>query len=134
MSYDTDEILTRLKDRPLKTAEVQNNKERLALTFEDGSVQAFDAHGDCCSHSWIEHLESPWDIEGALITGIEESDGVRDSLDNVCVDGEHYECLKFYRTIFHTTKGDIVVEYRNSSNGYYGGSLDDAGFSDGAQS
>lgn len=29
-----------------------------------------------------------------------------------------HECLQVYQTHFKTAKGDIVLEYRNSSNGY----------------
>ncbi len=35
-----------------------------------------------------------------------------------------FECLQIYKTTLKTDKGDCDVEYRNSSNGYYGGSLD----------
>lgn len=42
-----------------------------------------------------------------------------DMPDDVQEDGE----LKIYGCKISTTKGDIVIEYRNESNGYYGGNL-----------
>lgn len=33
------------------------------------------------------------------------------------------EYLQFYGFKIQTQKGDVVIEYRNSSNGYYGGNL-----------
>lgn len=39
------------------------------------------------------------------------------------VEDEEYEYLQFYGFKLQTEKGDVVIEYRNSSNGYYGGDL-----------
>jgi hypothetical protein len=51
------------------------------------------------------------------VTGIAEQDMGE-------TDGENsWDCIRVYQTSFATPKGEIVVEYRNSSNGYYGGWL-----------
>lgn len=34
------------------------------------------------------------------------------------------ECIKYYGFKITTSKGHIIIDYRNSSNGYYGGSLE----------
>jgi hypothetical protein len=34
-----------------------------------------------------------------------------------------HDCLQVYGLKVTTNKGEIVIDYRNSSNGYYGGNL-----------
>jgi hypothetical protein len=72
---------------------------------------------DCCSESWIEHLSIP--KLPATILSIEDKDfGRCDS------DGTRQEYDQKYSTILKTDQGDFEIEYRNSSNGYYGGWLE----------
>ncbi len=92
----------------------------LTFVFDDDSTATFETYADCCSSTWIEHLELPTDVEGATLIDVEDVGmGVSDD--------PSYECLQLYETRFKTDRGDIVVEYRNSSNGYYGGSLERVG-------
>lgn len=115
MSYWGDK--QKIIGRKLMSVRLDDAKDYLTLTFEDGGTKRYCVTGDCCSQSWIEHLEMPDDVAGATLLDIDESD---------CVEVEHpdHECLKVYRTTFKTDKGEVVLEYRNSSNGYYGGSLE----------
>lgn len=110
-------------DRPLARVVLSDDKERVEFHFESGEPQAFGAEGDCCSHSWIEHLEypgaGPESIVGARILDIMESNGPEPTAE----DKAAAECLETYATTFRTDRGDIVLEYRNDSNGYYGGYL-----------
>jgi hypothetical protein len=94
-----------------------NKNEDLMIACEDGSLFAAHVEGDCCSHSWIEHLTVPDDIQGAEILGITDSDTTLPD----GIDMSQYDCLQAYETRIRTTRGDIVMEYRNDSNGYYGG-------------
>lgn len=121
-----------LAGRKLVGVEVINDKTVLAFRFEDGDV-FYDCTGDCCSSSWIEHIELPNDIAGAEIVSVGEPpviDATDDDAKNPKIEGaseydpREHECLQVYQTVFGTTKGEIAVEYRNSSNGYYGGSLE----------
>jgi hypothetical protein len=62
-------------------------------------------------------------VDGATLLAVAESDPV----DDVCIK-DHGDCansdvLSVYQTTFRTNRGDIRVEYRNDSNGYYGGYL-----------
>ena len=36
---------------------------------------------------------------------------------------EEYVLIQFYGLKFTTDKGDLILDYRNESNGYYGGNL-----------
>lgn len=102
----------------LSSIELDPSRERITFHFLGGAKCSFRVESDCCSSSWIEHLELPDDIRGAYVMDVVDSDGV-------IVDHPDHECLKVYNTRFRTTMGDIVLEFRNSSNGYYGGSLSD---------
>jgi hypothetical protein len=108
----------------------------ITFTFEGGLKRRLGVEGDCCSQSWIEHLEMPNDVKGATILSVDEPE--MPSWDNHKCVGEDYslsdeenkaqgrcghDVLAVYHTRFRTDRGDIVLEYRNDSNGYYGGSL-----------
>lgn len=74
---------------------------------------------DCCSNTWIEGLELPALGFPAKVLGVEDLDLSSKTIDN---DPTH-DCLQFYGCKVITEKGELVVDYRNSSNGYYGGDL-----------
>lgn len=80
---------------------------------------------DCCSRSWIETIEAPNDLRGAEILDVVDSGACPDAegFEQSFVRSESGNELKVYSTTIRTTKGDVVIEYRNESNGYYGGSL-----------
>jgi hypothetical protein len=131
---DHEELFAGLDAAPLRAVELSPDKERITFTLESGASIAFGVEGDCCSHSWIEHLDVPPYVLGETITTVEGGDGVPWD-GHVCVPNEpdadgyaygnqcDHESLQVYSTRFRTAKGDIVLEYRNDSNGYYGGYL-----------
>jgi hypothetical protein len=110
---------------------INDNGERLAIVVGGTdfmvSVMLLEAEGDCCSNSWVEHVGNAeaghmaryhdWaevDMSpqaGSGLTGQEASD---------FSSGE----LKLYFFKLFTSKGEVLFEMRNSSNGYYGGSLE----------
>jgi hypothetical protein len=106
-----------------KLAGVRLNQSRTRVTFEfkDGHARTFGVEGDCCSSSWIEHLELPNRIDGATLLSVEDSAPITQDHAEHDDDGE----ISVYNTAFKTDCGEIVLEYRNSSNGYYGGYLTD---------
>ena len=76
---------------------------------------------DCCSESWVNHVESIDALIGHKVLGVEEFDmfgmlGVEPEPTKQEVDQ-----VMFHRIT--TDKGVCVIEFRNSSNGYYGGSF-----------
>lgn len=94
-------------------------KDNQAILFElaNGTQVKVLVDGDCCSHSWVEHIELPALGFPATVTAVIDQ-GQVDEKNN-----DEYECLRYYVTKIVTDKGEIVIDYRNSSNGYYGGSL-----------
>ena len=114
MSY-LDHIYKPLKDGVIREVKIEDQQFTIAL--ETGTQHTYGVEGDCCSYSWIEHMTVPDDIKGATILGVDEFE-----VDTPPgVDKSQFEVLQCYETRIKTTKGDIVLEFRNDSNGYYGG-------------
>ena len=103
-----------LVGKTITAIELADDKEALRFVLADGEcIVKCDA--DCCSHTWIEHIELPALGFPALVVAVDDLNMEPDSAEN----GE----LKFYGCKVTTDRGEIVIDYRNSSNGYYGGSL-----------
>ena len=76
---------------------------------------------DCCSETWIENIDLPvlgfpCTVVGAMHLDMPEG---RESEGD-----EPQEFIEFYGLKLVTNKGEIIIDYRNASNGYYGGSLE----------
>lgn len=113
-----------MRGRSLRRVSLSRDKTKITFEFEDGFKRSFGVSGDCCSDSWIEHLEQPKDVSGAIVVEVVHAD--IDAFDKKDEEtGLFSEYIQVYNTTFHTTRGDIVLEFRNSSNGFYGGYLVD---------
>lgn len=118
MSYKWDVLVGR------KILEIRDVGEGgFTLVFKDGSRAVFDVCGDCCSRTWIEHFEVPADIAGAVIVKCVHNTADWSNAEPTKT-GNYEEQMSYYDTRIVTNRGDIVCEYRNSSNGYYGGWLE----------
>lgn len=114
--------------RTLLGVELSEDRQHLTLRFADGEDR-YRADGDCCSSTWVEHLTVPDLGDGALVTGIKDS-----NWNSTPATPEQYEesrkhqewlgVLVVYQSAIVTTKGEVIIEYRNDSNGYYGGWLE----------
>jgi hypothetical protein len=98
---------------------IHRGDDYLYFTTDKG-VFKFVVDADCCSHTWINDLTGVSNVLGKQVTAVEDvEDG--SPLDNTMEGGEY---IQFYAKELRTTGGVLTVCYRNSSNGYYGGSLD----------
>lgn len=118
----------RMKGCVLSSVETEEGGNRVVIALADGSRRVYEVEGDCCSTSWVEHLTVPPDIAGATVLRIEERPqyGMQATEDQYAECKTHREwldVLKVYQTAIVTDRGEVVIEYRNNSNGYYGGSL-----------
>lgn len=86
------------------------NKESKFLIYE--------AYGDCCSSSWFNDLTG---VEALLERKVVSVESVE--LPDIQTDSE-YELIQAYGYKITTSKGYCDLVFRNSSNGYYGGSLE----------
>ncbi len=116
-------IEEKLIGKVLEAISLSDDKQKLSVTV-DGETLKYGVEGDCCSSSWIEHLEVPDGVIGSVITEIEEINmgEVGGSKDH-CERCKESDCLQLYQTLIKTQKGTVTLEYRNDSNGYYGGYL-----------
>ena len=98
--------------------EIKVNHDKTGVLFvtNEGDVMA-KCDADCCSFTWIEHMTLPALGCPALVTSVEDLDmpDLGDMPD--C------EVIAYYGCKISTNKGEIVIDYRNDSNGYYGGDL-----------
>lgn len=114
----------RLIGRTIKAVSI--SADRYCINFvTDGPEISFRACADCCSDSWIEHFEHDG-IVGALVLGVdqkrvESSSGLMPT--NYPEHQQEQDEVYFYEIT--TDKGSFAIEMRNSSNGYYGGWLDE---------
>ena len=102
--------------------------ERLVLLMQDAEPVILETESEGCSHldgtsyTWIESLDAPEALLGT-VTDVEEI--AMPDLGNI--DGTRYKGVdevKYYGLKITTDKGRCVIDYRNDSNGYYGGSLE----------
>jgi hypothetical protein len=103
-----------------KTIErIEMTSDKLALKFfiTGGEPIVAKADADCCSNTWIEHISLPYKGFPCVVISAEDVEmpdqGAQPDRDVIC----------YYGFKIQTDKGDMVIDYRNESNGYYGGSL-----------
>ena len=122
MSYDyrysDGNRIEKIAGHTITKVEISQSKEYLRITT-DRRTFVFEAKGDCCSHSWFEAIDDPQAMLGKVVE-VEEIDIPFSKTRPEQVD---YEYIQYYGVRFTTAAGRATVEYRNSSNGYYGGSL-----------
>jgi hypothetical protein len=91
------------------------------FSTDQGDVDYF-CFADCCSDSWINHINGVDELIGGTVADVEDIDFY--ALLKVEPEPTKQESdeVMFHR--IKTEKGMCTFEFRNSSNGYYGGSLD----------
>jgi len=95
---------------------IADDKKALLFVTSEGEQLIARVDADCCSHTWIESIEMP-----AL--GLPFTISAEESLElNSDLDTQGGE-MQFYGAKLITDKGDMIIDYRNESNGYYGGSM-----------
>jgi hypothetical protein len=97
---------------------VADDKESISFAIKDSDnpiVAECDA--DCCSHTWVESIEFPALGFPATVLSVEDLD-MPDLGDMPGCDVVAYYGFKII-----TDHGEIVIDFRNDSNGYYGGNL-----------
>ncbi len=94
---------------------VYSNQDKAIFRLSDGSLYGFYVEGDCCSSSWIESTNG--DLKGEVL------DVNQVDLPNVAEEEHGGELIQAYAIEVYTSLGGVyTIEFRNSSNGYYGGS------------
>ena len=95
---------------------IADDKKALKFDVADGDPVVVKADGDCCSSTWIEGVDMPGVLLGT-VSAVEDLE-----MPDLGSPGE-YEKIAYYGCKITTEKGSCVIDYRNESNGYYGGNL-----------
>lgn len=93
------------------------DKQAMKFEVEGAAPIVVRVDADCCSTTWIEYIETPENLIGT-VSAVEDLDMPQQEYDR-----EKFDCVSFYGCKIHTEKGSTLLDYRNESNGYYGGSL-----------
>jgi hypothetical protein len=112
-----------LENKKIMAVEMASDKKAMRFMIDGGGAIGATAiiaraDGDCRSSSWIEHVEMPAGGLPAMVLKVENID-----LPGSSDDDENFDCLQVYGLKIITNRGDMIIDFRNASNGYYGGSL-----------
>ena len=96
--------------------------DKMALLFEvaGGDPVRVLVDADCCSYSWIEHIELPALGFPATVSAVEDLYLDGPYTGNPTIDGD---VIAYYGCKITTDRGELLIDFRNDSNGYYGGNL-----------
>jgi hypothetical protein len=113
-------VLDVLVGKQVQELLMDEDREHIAFVTDQGRYD-FYCFADCCSESWINHVNFVDALIGGTVQSVDEVD--MHSLLQVEPEAtrQEHDQVMFYR--IHTDKGTCVLEFRNSSNGYYGGEL-----------
>lgn len=107
-----------LEGKMIVALEIASDNKAMRFLINGGDPIVAKADGDCCSSTWIEHVDLPARGFPANVLKVEPLE-----LPGSTTNEDDGDCLQVYGIQIVTDKGEIVIDFRNSSNGYYGGNL-----------
>ena len=105
-----------LVGKTIKSLKIAEDKTALFFETEQGDIKV-KCDADCCSFTWIEHIELP--ALGFPAKVISAEDLEMPDLGDM----PNCDVVAYYGFKIITDKGELILDYRNDSNGYYGGDL-----------
>lgn len=109
-------------DRILTGFEIDKDRAQITFMFTEGEPLVLKTSGDCCSATWIESVDDPEALKGRVL---DVQEIPMPDLGNIATEHrESVEEVQYYGLKVTTENGRAVIDYRNDSNGYYGGSLE----------
>ena len=120
MTYFSNCVMSNLVGKTVKALYVSDNQSRLVVVHNEGQAPYF-CDSDCCSETWIADLVGVSSLLGQTVLKAENMDLPRSDVDDGRCRQDYDE---FYGIKLLTSGGYVDIIYRNSSNGYYGGSLE----------
>lgn len=96
----------------------------IVFQLENYSLIAYSVSGDCCSQSWFSDILNFNSVRNKVIHHLEEPEGLKDY--NIA-DGRCRDCYDevYGVTLVAEDGSKCDIYFRNSSNGYYGGYLNE---------
>jgi len=107
-----------LVGRKIVAVYLADDKKAIRFDLEDGEEVIAKTDGDCCSHSWIENVEGVDALIGGTVAAVEDIE-----MPDLGQPKGEYGVVAYYGCKITTDKGHCILDYRNDSNGYYGGNL-----------
>lgn len=105
--------------KTIESAWTDQVHERLAFVCTDGTIFHYTTEAECCSSTWIQHVENAEYLIGGTVLDWEEVDMPRPE------DADSYDVIKCYGVrLTLEDRPPFFFEFRNASNGYYSGSID----------
>lgn len=89
----------------------------------DTQVIGYATDGECCSSTWIDSVTGVEALLNQTVLTHESMNNVELGKDRDTVEGHYIEVMENYGEKLTTQQGHIDIIYRNSSNGYYMGSI-----------
>lgn len=115
------DIKKALMGKTISGYDLDDKGTRLILHVDGGKPITLGTDGECCSQTWIEQIDAP----DALVGTVQDVEEIEmPNLGNI--DGKRHQGVEevaYYGLKITTNKGRCVIDYRNDSNGYYGGNL-----------
>lgn len=108
-----------LKKKVIESLEITPDKRHLKFNILGENPKVFFAYGGCCSNSWFESLNGFENLIGFKVLEIIEKPETSNREEDEDLD----KLIRYYGFSFKTERGFCDLEMRNSSNGYYGGSI-----------
>jgi hypothetical protein len=105
--------------KTLTGMKIAADREAILFQTTEGEV-VVQVDADCCSYTWGEHIELPALGFPAVVVSVADLEMPEGKPSTFHTDPDS---LQFYGCKIATDRGEIVIDYRNDSNGYYGGSL-----------
>jgi hypothetical protein len=84
---------------------------------------AFEAEGDCCSQSWFENISGASEFDRPRLCLNVEAVKMKQKKTSKYLTKTYVDHMKTYGEKIICEGAQLFLEYRNNSNGYYGGSL-----------
>lgn len=111
--------------KKLNSIKISSSKDTLVFNYEDNERMIAVLAAECCSHTWIEHCEINTSLAAKIIS-IEEIEmpETPDLEGNGEIDPYYGGYVQCYALKINTDKGTIQFDFRNESNGYYGGAIE----------
>jgi hypothetical protein len=108
--------------KTIQEIRLSEDETSLGFAFTDGSAVRWDTDADCCSETWFADIVGVEALIGRTIQRIETIDMPAAGYDAKDGRGRQDED-EVYGLKIATERGLCDIVYRNSSNGYYGGTM-----------
>lgn len=110
-----------LVGKVINKIEMSDDTTVMVFTTDSGEKIAYLTEGDCCSYSWFSHITNLDTLLGQKVNEVvEREEFSKEEYEKAEKEGD-YESLALYGYMLKTNKGTCDIEFRNDSNGYYGG-------------